>query len=88
MHRRPDLKYQKYQQGKNQQPKEERQTRECIKPNQIIITDFSFCETVFQKKRKRTPLFLLNKRQHIKPKQHDSIFTQSGIIATAIATTP
>lgn len=88
MQRRQDLKYQKFRQGKDQEHKEERQTRAYIRPNQIVITDFSFCEAVFEKKKKRTPLFLLNKKQHKKPRQEDSIFTQSGIIATALTTMP
>lgn len=62
--------------------------RELVRPNQITITDFSFCETIFQKKRKRYPLFMLNKR-HPKPyKDPNNIFTKEGITIDNQTTSP
>jgi hypothetical protein len=60
--------------------KEGLKKREVVRPNQIVITDFSFCEAIFEKKRKRCPLYLLNKKTNKKTIEQSNIFTKEGII--------
>lgn len=57
--------------------------RQTIRPNHIVITDFSFCEAAFEKKRKRCPLFMMNKSRSKRKINEGNVFTKQGIIASS-----
>ena len=54
--------------------------RQPIKPNQIVITDFTFGSNNFEKKKKRCPLWMLTKKMNKKQLEQGNVFTSQGII--------
>jgi len=61
--------------------KEATPPRTPVPTNQIIITDFTFTEPAPQKKKKRCPLWMINKRYKNKNINEGNIFTSQGIVA-------
>lgn len=83
-----EVKSKQYVRPTNYFQKESQQKRELVRPNQIILTDFSFCETIFEKKRKRYPLFLLNKRHQKKQTDQNNFLQKEEIIIDHHITQP
>lgn len=61
--------------------KETRPQRTLAPTNQIYITDFAFTEPSNNRKKKRCPLWLINKNYKNKNIRQGNIFTSQGIVA-------